>query len=75
MVGTLRNVDTCAEISDWKGGDTTYFAPLVEATAKLFVMGELSADQAYSTPRDAELVESVGAQPLIPFKKNVKAPA
>ena len=70
MVGTRTNVVTSVELSDWKGGDTTYFPPLVQSTAKSFDVVEVSADKAYLTKVNCELVEEVGATPYIPFKKN-----
>jgi transposase len=72
MVGVRTNVVTSVEMSGWKGGDTTYFAPLVEATAKQFAMDEISADKAYLTKRNVELVESIGAVPFVPFKSNTR---
>lgn len=72
MVGTRTNVVTALEITGWKGGDTTQFAPLVETTAKQFELAEVSADKAYLTKSNVELVESVGATPFVPFKSNTK---
>jgi transposase len=74
MCGTRTNVVTSVEVSDWKGGDTTYFPALVEATAKEFAVEEVSADKAYLTKKNVELVESVGATPFVPFKKNTRDP-
>lgn len=71
-VGTRTNVVTAIELSDWKGGDSTYFAPLVQRTAKSFDVAEVSADKAYLTKAACEIVEQVGATPYIPFKKNSK---
>ena len=34
-------------------------------------MGEVSCDKAYSSRKNLELIENVGAVPFIPFKKNV----
>ncbi len=72
MVGTLTNIVTAVEMSDWKGADTTYFPALVQATAKDFDVVEISADKAYLTKSNVELVEEVGATPFIPFKSNTK---
>ena len=35
-------------------------------------MGEVSCDKAYSSRKNLELIENVGAVPYIPFKKNSK---
>lgn len=72
MVGTRANVVTSIELSDCKGGDTTYFAPLVQQTAKDWDVTEISADKAYLTKSNCELVEQVGATPYIPFKSNTR---
>src|SRR5207247_2094521 len=42
-------VVTSVEITDWRGGDTTYFPALVQETAKNFDVAEISADKAYLT--------------------------
>jgi len=72
MVGTRTNIVTSIEMSDWRGADTTYFAPLVRQTAKCFDVAEISADKAYLTKANTELVEEVGATPYIPFKSNTR---
>lgn len=72
MVGTRTNVVTSVEISDWRGGDSTYFPALVQETAKNFDVAEISADKAYLTKANADLIEQVGAVPYIPFKVNTK---
>jgi transposase len=72
MVGTRTNVVTSIELSDWKGGDTSYFPALVQETAKNFDVAEVSADKAYLTKVNCEIVEEIGATPYIPFKKNTK---
>lgn len=40
-------------------------------TAENFNVGEVSADKAYNGRENFKLIESVGATPFIPFKKNV----
>jgi Transposase DDE domain len=47
-----------------------HFRPLLERTAKRFTLKRVSADKAYSAARILAQIESVGAQPLIAFKKN-----
>jgi len=51
--------------------DTTFFQPLVEATAPYFQIGEVSADRAYIGHKNLGVVEQVGGVPYIPFKSNV----
>src|SRR5262249_40106408 len=70
MVGTTTNVVTSAEISGAHGADHTYFAPLVNETAKRFEVREVSADKAYSSYANLRVVEGKGAVPYIDFKSN-----
>jgi transposase len=72
MIGTLTNVVTAVEMTDWKGADTAQFSALVQATAKEFDVAEVSADKAYLTKSNAEVVEQIGAEAFIPFKSNTK---
>jgi len=47
------------------------FKPLVYNTAEFFIMDEISADKAYSSVKNYNVVEDVGATPYIVFKSNV----
>jgi hypothetical protein len=58
------------ELSD---GDSPQFIPLVETTSRNFVMNEVSADKAYSSQKNLQLVLVKGAQPYIPFRSNSTA--
>ncbi len=62
------------ETSGWAANDTTYFKPLVEQTAQHFQIAEVSADKAYPSHKNLELVADLGATPFIPFKSNVNVP-
>ncbi len=70
MVGVRTNVVTGVEVSAWNDNDSRYFGPLVQATAGRFQIAEVSADKAYLSRRNAEIVEAVGGKPYIPFKSN-----
>lgn len=70
MVGVRTNVVTGVEVSAWNDNDSRYFGPLVDATAERFQIAEVSADKAYLSRRNAEIVEAVGGKPYIPFKSN-----
>lgn len=70
MCGVRTNIVTSVELSHATAGDSPYFAPLVEQTAQNFVMNEVSADKAYSSQKNLQLVLVKGAQPYIPFKAN-----
>lgn len=73
MCGVRTNVVTSVEITNAHAGDSPQFAPLVETTSQNFVMQEVSADKAYSSSKNLQLVLVKGAQPYIPFKSNSTA--
>lgn len=70
MVGVRTNIVAGVEVSAWNENDSRYFGPLVHSTAERFQIAEVSADKAYLSRRNVEIVESIGAQPYIPFKSN-----
>lgn len=74
MTGVRTNVVTAAEVTGWSAADTPYFRPLVEATAEHFDMEQVSADKAYLSHANVDLVEKFGAQPFVPFKSNSRVP-
>ncbi|MCA1591815.1 MAG: transposase [Acidobacteria bacterium] len=73
MCGVKTNIVTSVEISDAHAGDSPYFRPLVEATSRNFVMQEVSADKAYSSSKNLQLVLVKQAMPYIDFKSNSNA--
>lgn len=70
-VGVKTNIVTAVIITDGNGGDSPQFSPLIKQTAEGFTINEVTADLAYSSKKNLELVGSVGGIPYIPFKKNV----
>jgi len=74
ICGVKTNIVTAVEISDRFAGDSPYFKQLVDATAKNFVMQEVSADKAYLSAANLKTVVGHAAMPYIPFKSN-SAPA
>lgn len=70
MCGVKTNIVTAVEVSERYANDTKYFKPLVESTGRRFVMQEVSADKAYLSVANLELVMGHQAMPYIPFKKN-----
>jgi transposase len=71
--GVRTHTVTAVEVSDGTAGDCPYFVPLIELTSKNFVIYEVSADKAYSSSNNLQLVLAKGGQPYIPFKKNSNA--
>jgi transposase len=69
--GVKTNIVTGCEITEGDCNDSPQLSNLVEQTAKNFKVGEISCDKAYSSRKNLELIENVGAVPFIPFKKNV----
>jgi len=61
---------TSAEITEAYSHDTKEFPSLVNATSRNFNIKEVSADKAYSSRENIELVDSIGATSFIPFKSN-----
>jgi transposase len=73
MVGVKTNIVTSVKMSPGTAGDSPYFRTLVEATSRNFVMNEVSADKAYSSEKNLQVVLMKGAQPYIPFRSNATA--
>lgn len=71
MCGVKTNIVTAVEVSGAHAGDSPYFRPLVETTSKnFFMMQEVSADKAYSSSKNLQLVLVKKAMPYIDFRSN-----
>src|SRR5207302_5362065 len=70
MCGVKTNIVTSIEITDQHSGDCPQFKGLVNATARNFVMNEVSADKAYLSSDNLQTVVDHNAMPYIPFKSN-----
>jgi len=75
LCGNKTNIITCAEITEGNSNDSPQLTKLVNETARQFKMGDVCCDKAYSSRKNLELINSVGAVPYIPFKKNVTGKA
>jgi len=73
MCGVKTNIVTAVEMTEGFEADSPQFAPLVETTAKNFVMQEVSADKAYLSNANLQTVVDNHAMPYIPFKTNSTA--
>ena len=71
MCGVTTNVVTSAEVSHRDAHDSPYMPALVDKTAEHFAMREDSADKAYSSVKNLDMIAGHGAEPYIPFKSNV----
>jgi transposase len=74
VCGVQTKIVTAVDISGWTAHDTNYFIPLIQKTAEHFEVREVAADKAYSSRKNLNAVESVGAMPFIPFKSNTLEP-
>jgi transposase len=68
--GAKTNVVAAVAITDENGADSPQFGPLIKKTATGFTIDEVSADMAYSSRLNLQLVANAGGKPFIPFKKN-----
>ncbi len=69
-VGTKTQVCTAVFMDEKNSGDCPQFDPLTRATAENFRIEEMSADKAYLSNDNLELIDGIGATPFIPFKSN-----
>jgi hypothetical protein len=70
MTGVKTNVVTAVKVDLRHDGDTSQFVPLVDATAKGFRIGEVSADAAYGADANFASVEKHGGTAYIAFKSS-----
>jgi transposase len=68
MCGTKTNIVTAVDIQEMYTHDTLAFAPMVETTAKSFQIKEVSADKAYGSRMNTDVVTLFGGTPFIAFK-------
>lgn len=70
MSGVKTNVVTAIEIRERSAGDAPLFRPLAETTMRSFKINEVSADKAYLSEENIEVVFEAGGTPFIPYKSN-----
>jgi transposase len=71
ICGVKTNIVTAVTIEGRDAGDCPQFKPLVETTAQSgFAIKEVSADKAYLSRENLELVERLSGTAFIPFKSN-----
>lgn len=68
--GVESNVVTAVSLTEGKAGDSPEFGPLVERTADVFDIDEVSADKAYSSRENHNVVDDLGGEAYIPFTEN-----
>lgn len=75
MCGVKTNIVTAVEIADRNAHDSPMFGPLFEATRRRFDIREVSADAAYLSHANMNMVGDAGGTPYICFKSNTTAAA
>jgi transposase len=70
ICGVKTNIITHVEVTEGRASDCVQLPTLIEETAKLFNIKEVSADKAYLSRNNLQLIYEKGAIPFIPFKKN-----
>lgn len=72
LIGTKTNVIAAATVTDRDQHDSPQFRPLIETGAQTFNMDKVTADKAYNSRANVELVSLIGADPYIPFRSTAK---
>lgn len=70
MCGTKTHIVTSIEVTEPNANDCPQFADLVKTTGRNFVMEEISADKAYLSSDNMQVVADHNAMPYIAFKAN-----
>lgn len=73
LVGTATHTIAAVEVTESNVHDTVMMPDLLGAVAGRFDLREVSADKAYLSSRNLDMIEAVGAVPYIPFKSNSTA--
>jgi Transposase len=73
MTGVKTNIITSVKITSEVENDSPQLENLVTDTSYNFKISEVSADKAYLSRNNLEIIEKCGAVPFIPFKSNSKA--
>lgn len=69
-IGEKTNIVTAVSLTEGKAGDSPEFGPLVGRTVEVFGIGEVSADKAYSSRENHNVVDELGGEAYIPFTEN-----
>lgn len=70
-VGAKTNIVTAVIVTDGSSNDSPQFSPLIKQTAEGFAIGEVSADLAYSSRNNLEVVNKVGGMPCYYFYNSI----
>jgi transposase len=70
ICGVKTHIVTSVEATPYESSDNRQFIPLVNKTAEIFNINEVSADKAYTDRRNLWTVQAQGGTAFIPFKVN-----
>ncbi len=73
--GCKTNIITSAKITKGNKHESPYFKPLLDDTAKIFNIKEVSADAGYLSRDNVKAVSDIGAMPFIMGKRNTNVAA
>ena len=73
--GVNTNIVADVVITDEHSADSPQFKKLIYNTAEHFTIDEISADMAYSSRQNYEIVDKFGGRAYIPFRKNARGTA
>jgi transposase len=68
--GVTTNIVPAVQILDQYAGDSPQFSTLVKSTSANFTVDEVSADKAYASAENFQLVEDLGGKLYAAFKSN-----
>jgi transposase len=68
--GVNTNIVADVVITDEHSADSPQLKKMMKNLSKYFSINEVSADMAYSSKKNLQLIDSFGGKPFIPFKKN-----
>src|SRR5438045_4770555 len=68
MCGVKTNIVTSIEVTDSNANDCPQFAGLVKTTGRNFTMSQVSADKAYLSSNNLQVLSDHHAHPFIAFK-------
>lgn len=71
--GVRTNVITAINITKGSCADSPEFEGLVKNTSRIYDIKEVSADKAYTSRQNLQVVADLGGIPFIPFKSNIKS--
>ena len=72
MCGVKTHIVTSIEATTYESADSPHLIPLLNRTAEVFPINEVSADKAYSSRNNIHAIAAMGGTAYIPFKDNAK---